>query len=79
MSSYSKGLQHVHERYMGGRLLNRKRPDDEATKVQMPLQMAKTSYGEILCVEHIQWLRYTELVQTSHHTRKANSDISDVH
>jgi len=29
--------------------------------------MAKTSYGEILCVERNQWLRHTELVQTFHH------------
>ena len=30
-------------------------------------------------VEGRRWLRHTELVQISHHTRKANSDISDVH
>src|SRR6218665_4040170 len=34
---------------------------------------------ELVRVKGRSWLRHTELVQISHHTRKANSDSSDVH
>src|SRR6218665_1477459 len=69
-------LVKAYNMYMGGTDKN-----DQMTKLQRCRRHYKwlMSYGEILCVERIQCLRHTELVQTSHHTREANSDISDVH
>jgi len=54
------------------------RSDDQTAKMQTPLQMAKTSYDEILCVVRLQCLRHMQPLQTTHRTRKAHSHIQDV-
>jgi len=56
-----------------------KRPREKRAVLRERKEALGSPVSKVDRVEGRSWLRHTELVQILHHTRKANSDISDVH
>src|SRR6218665_1568967 len=65
--------------YSNQKRLQCKKPRDKRAVLREVKEALGAPVSIVDRVEGRSWLHHTELVEISHHTRKANSDILDVH